>query len=128
MKALLATVLLFAATVMAQQQQPHPPYQPPQDQPRSVSPNQPPEQSPPDMQAPAQPTLSNAEVQHQIDSKIADQPELAASNIKVNVDDHSVSLTGTVDSQEQHDLVLRIAQSYAGDRPIDDKIAIRGHA
>jgi osmotically-inducible protein OsmY len=35
-----------------------------------------------------------------------------------------VILTGTVASEEQHDLALRIAQSYAGDRKIVDKIKL----
>jgi len=34
-------------------------------------------------------------------------------------------LTGTVDSEKQHDLAVRIAQSFAGDRQVVDKIKIR---
>jgi osmotically-inducible protein OsmY len=34
-------------------------------------------------------------------------------------------LTGSVDTERQHNLALRIAQSYAGDRKIADKIKIR---
>jgi osmotically-inducible protein OsmY len=33
-------------------------------------------------------------------------------------------LSGTVDDERQHDLALRIAQSYAGDRRIVDNIQI----
>ena len=34
-------------------------------------------------------------------------------------------LTGNVDTETQHDLALRIAQSYAGDRRIVDKIKVK---
>ena len=40
------------------------------------------------------------------------------------MDENSVILTGRVDSEQQHDLALRIAQSYAGDRKIVDKIKV----
>jgi hyperosmotically inducible protein len=128
MKALLLGAALLLATALMAQQQPHPPYQPPSSAPQTVTPDQPQEPMPPDTQAPAHRTLSSSAVQQQIDGKIGDEPGLAGSNIKVNVDDSSVVLTGTVDSEQQHDLALRIAQAYAGDRPIDDKIQIRGHA
>jgi len=39
-------------------------------------------------------------------------------------DENTVLLTGNVDSEQQHDLALRIAQSYAGDRKIVDKIKV----
>jgi osmotically-inducible protein OsmY len=49
---------------------------------------------------------------------------LRNSNVGVHVDENSVILTGAVDSEQQHDLALRIAQSYAGDRKIVDKIKV----
>jgi len=35
-----------------------------------------------------------------------------------------VTLSGTVNTEQQHDLALRIAHSYAGDRKIVDKIEL----
>jgi len=122
---LLGSALLLAASLMAQQQ-PHPPHQPPAQQPPSA--DQPTEAMPPDTKAPASPELPNSEVEQKIQHTMADMPELSSSNVKVSVTDDAISLTGTVDSQQQHDLALRVAQSYAGDRSIDDKVQIRGHA
>jgi osmotically-inducible protein OsmY len=47
---------------------------------------------------------------------------LRSSNVGVHVNEDSVILTGTVNSEQQHDLALRIAKSYAGARKIVDKI------
>jgi osmotically-inducible protein OsmY len=47
-------------------------------------------------------------------------------NLAVKADDKSVTLTGTVDTQRQHDLALSIAQSHAGDRKVVDQIKIKG--
>ena len=128
MKALLVGATLLLATTVMAQQKPHPPYQPPLPAPQTVPPDQPVEPVPPDVQAPAHAPLSPVQIQQLIDKQIADEPSLAGTNIKVSVDEHSVSLTGTVNSEQQHDLALRIAQSYAGDRRVDDNIQIRGHA
>jgi len=54
------------------------------------------------------------------------EPALANTNVEVKTTDKSVTLTGSLDTERQHDLALRIAQSYAGDRKIVDKIKIRG--
>jgi len=48
--------------------------------------------------------------------------------MRVKADDESVMLTGTVNTEKQHGLALRIAQSYAGQRKIVDKIQIREQA
>jgi osmotically-inducible protein OsmY len=68
--------------------------------------------------------LSTPEVQQQIQQGLNSEPTLRNSNVGVHVDENSVVLTGNVTSEEQHDLVLRIAQSYAGDRKIVDKIKL----
>jgi len=52
------------------------------------------------------------------------EPALRNSNVGVHVDENSVILTGTVHSEQQYDLALRIAQAYAGDRKIVDKMKI----
>ena len=118
-----AAALLFATSTMAQQQGQNP-TAPPQGTPPFVQ-SEPNDQMPPDTHAPAHQELSTTEVQKQIQNKISDEPGLAGSNVSVNVDDRSVTLTGTVNSEQQHDLALGIARSLAGDRPIDDKIALR---
>jgi hyperosmotically inducible protein len=125
----LGTVLLFA-TFAAAQQEAQPPYAPPPHEtpPPPVTGERTPGQMPPDTKAPATPAVTNSDVQQQIQKKISEEPGLAGANVSVSVDDRSVVLTGTVDSQEQHDLALKMAQSVAGDRPIDDKLQIRAKA
>ena len=124
----LGTILLFAGFAAAQEAQP--PYAPPRHEtpPPPITGESNPHQMPPDTKAPATPALSSSEIQQQIQKKVSEEPLLAGANVSVSVDDRSVVLTGTVDSQEQHDLALKMAQSVAGDRPIDDKLQIRGKA
>ncbi len=78
---------------------------------------------PPDQEAPPR-ALSTPEVQQQIQRGLNSEPALRNSDVGAHVDKNSVILTGTVDSEQQHDLAVRIAQSYAGDRKIVDKIKI----
>ena len=126
---LLGTMLLSAAFAVAQQDA-QPPYAPPPHETPAppTTGERAPGQMPPDTAAPATPAVTNAEVQQQIQKKISDEPGLTGANVSVTVDDRSIVLTGTVDSQEQHDLAMKMAQSVAGDRPIDDKLQIRNKA
>ena len=64
-------------------------------------------------------------MQEQIEQGLNSEPTLRSRNFGVDVDEDSVILTGTVDTENQHDLAIRIAQSYAGDRKIIDKIKLR---
>src|SRR5262245_58222491 len=73
-------------------------------------------QMPPDTQAPAPEALSSKQVEQQITARLSAEPALANANLNAKADDNSVVLTGTVGSEQQHDLALRIAQSYAGER------------
>jgi osmotically-inducible protein OsmY len=126
-RALCGLALAFAVTAFAQQQSPTnpPPYTTPPTFPDDQASRQ---EMPPDTKAPAPQGLSTAEVEQQIQDKLNREPILANTNVGVKTDDKSVTLTGTVDTDAQHDLALRIAQSYAGDRTIVDKITVRGQA
>ena len=126
---LLAAVLLLATMASAQQPAQPPAGPPPQETPTPSTPEERhPNQMPPDTHAPATPALSNSQVQQQLEKKIAEDPGLTGSNVSVTVDDHGIVLSGTVESEQQHQLALRAAQSVAGDRPIDDKIQVHGKA
>jgi BON domain len=119
-------LLLFAASMVAQQQG-NPPYSPP---PYGTPPTFPQEQKPaqpmpPDTKAPPPETLPSADVEQQIQKKLATEPLLAKTNLNASVDDKSVVLSGTVADERQHELALRIAESYSGDRRIVDKIQVR---
>ena len=119
--------LLLATTAFAQ----YPGQQPPQSTPPTFPQGQQarPDQMPPDQMAPEQdtssPRLPTAEVQQQIQQGLSSQPSLHETKIAVRVTEASVFLTGTVDSEAQHELALRVAGSYAGDRQLIDKIKVR---
>ena len=80
---------------------------------------------PPDQETQPSQGLSTAQVQQQIEQGLYSEPALANTNVSVKADESAVVLTGTVDSEKQHDLAVRIAQSFAGDRQVVDKIKIR---
>ena len=123
-----ACLLLAAASLFAQQRGPQrspPPYATPPTFP-DQRPDTGPQQMPPDTRAPAQRPLSSGEVQDQIQKQLDTDPALDGTAVKATVDDKAVVLSGTVETEKQHALALRIAESYAGDRRIKDKITIRG--
>lgn len=121
---LFGLALLMSTTMFAQQQGQLPPTAPPQSTPPTFPEERAPrQQMPPDQEAPPQ-GLSTPEVQRQIQQGLNSEPMLRNSNVGVHVDENSVILSGTVSSEEQHDVPLRIAQSYAGDRKIVDKIKL----
>jgi hypothetical protein len=123
MKYALAGLALLLATVsFSQQQTQPPPASPPYTTPQTF-PEAP--QMPPDQKAPPPQALSTKEVEQQIQDHFNAEPALANSNVGVKADEGSVVLTGTVYSDVQHDLALRIAQSFAGDRKVVDKIEVR---
>jgi hypothetical protein len=118
------TLLLLATSVLAQQQNPprYPPYTTPPTFPDDRGARK---QMPPDINAPTQ-ELSPTEIQQQIQKKLDTEPALSTVVVKATVNDHSVMLKGTVLDERQHHLALRIAESYAGERQIVDKIEVRG--
>jgi hyperosmotically inducible protein len=119
---LISLLLLLTSMVFAQQQgqQPNgPPQTTPPTFPRHETPER---QMPPDQNA--QP-LSTAQVQEQIQQGLNSEPALSNSKVSVKTNEDSVVLSGTVESERQHELALRIAQSYAGDRKVVDKIRVQ---
>jgi hypothetical protein len=120
--------LLFAVSLMAQQGPPYSP--PPYITPPTLPGERPPELMPlpPDTAAPSPETLPSSDIQGQIQKKLTSEPLLANSSVDAAVDDSSVTLSGTVENEPQHDLALRIADSYAGERRIIDKIQVRARA
>jgi hypothetical protein len=129
---LICLTLLLSSLSIAQQ-----PGQPPPDaqQPPGATPptfpqdpqvpgQQPPRPLPPDEKAPPPRALSTAEVRQQITSHLSSEPALAKTNLDARVSASSVALTGQVATEEQHDVALRIARSYAGNRKLVDKIKV----
>src|SRR5438445_12436642 len=118
--------LVFVTSAFGQQQ--HPNNSPPYTTPTTFPDGRPQQQMPPDTKAPPPQDLSGSEVEQQIQKKLSREPALASTEIGVKIDATSVTLTGSVDTERQRDLALRIAQSYAGQRKVVDKIKIQGQA
>src|SRR5215472_10717481 len=68
-------------------------------------------------QAAAQPsrdqTDSNRRIHDSIDDLMSSDPVLSGSDVEVDVDDHNVTLTGSVESHVQHQRVLQLVVPYA---------------
>ncbi len=114
--------LLLVSLSFSQQPVQPPPGSPPYTTPPTFPEGQ---QIPPDQKAPPSQALSPAQVEQQIKAHFSAEPALANTNVSVKAGEGLVELTGTVDNAVQHDLALRIAQSYAGDRKVVDKITVR---
>jgi len=81
---------------------------------------------PPDTEAPPQQRASSAEVQQQIQERLSSEPALSDAAVSAHANDSSVILTGTVNSEREHQLALDIAHSYAGGRQVLDRIEVKG--
>ena len=131
MKHILCGIVLLAAALASAQVgpvQPQPGQQPPSTPPTFPEGRQSPRQTmPPDQQAPA-PTpeaASSEQVQQEIMQQFGSDPALSGANLRAEVDEASIVVSGAVDTIEQHDMALRIAQSHAGDRNVVDKIKVK---
>jgi len=68
--------------------------------------------------------LTTPEAQQLIQDSLSSDRELAQSNVSARTDDRAIVLMGSVGSQKQHEIALRIAQSFTGGRQIVDKIKV----
>src|SRR5215469_14651239 len=107
-------VLAFFLVIsgFAQQQPQTPSTSPPYTTPPTFPEGQ---QLPPDKAAPPPRQLTSTEVEEQIKDHLASEPALATVKVNTNVKPQSIVLTGTVDTEAQHNLAVRIAKSYSGD-------------
>jgi len=118
----LGLVLLTAGAVVSQQSPP--PTMPPSTPPTFPEDRAPRQEAPPSSEQAEPRNLTTPEVQQQIVQGFSAEPMLRNSNVDVQVDEDSVTLTGSVKSEQQHDRALRIVESYSGDRKIVDKIKV----
>ncbi len=124
---LLAVLALATGLAIAQEQPPQ--SQPGQAQPAPTQPapqtQQPPE---PQQQPPAhqgQTGMTSQQLQAAFQSALQKNPDL--SNVKVNVTDDKIELSGTVPSQADKDKVRRTAEANADGRKIvDDDLKVSG--
>ena len=122
MKCVLLGLALLLATLGFAQEPRQPSRTPPTFPEGQQAPSQ---QMPPDQKAPPGRGLSDSEARQQIAEHLKSEPALRNTNITCKVDEDSVELKGTVATEEQHDLALRIARSYAGERTIVDNVKLR---
>jgi osmotically-inducible protein OsmY len=91
-------------------------------------------QMPPDLEAPQDRTTTpeaqmsaadSTQVQQQIEQGLQSQTDLSSSKIAVKADDTSVTLTGSVANDMQHQKVLSIASAHSAGRKIVDNLKIQ---
>ena len=66
------------------------------------------------------------QLQSQIQGAIQNEPTLSGSNVNVNVTDTAIELSGTVPTGKEKQTAKRIAQSYAGNRKVVDRLTVTG--
>jgi len=120
--AVCALAFFLIMSSFAQQQPQTPSTSPPYTTPPTFPEGQ---QMPPDKKAPPPRQLTSTEAEQQIKDHLASEPALATVKVNNKVKLQSVVLTGTVDTEAQHNLAVRIAQSHSGDRQVVDKIRVK---
>jgi osmotically-inducible protein OsmY len=78
----------------------------------------------PEQAAQSSEELTTLEAQQFIHEGLSSDPALAGASVGVQTDDRAIMLMGSVGSEKQHEVALRIAQSFSGGRQIVDKIRI----
>lgn len=68
----------------------------------------------------------SASVKGQLDQAYQSEPSLSGSSIQVEVSDASIQLTGSVPTSKEKTTAKRIAQSYAGNRKVVEKLTVSG--
>jgi osmotically-inducible protein OsmY len=68
--------------------------------------------------------LTTPEVQRLIHDGLSSETDLAHASVIVRTDDRAIVLMGNVANERQHEVALRIAQSFTGGRQIVDKIRV----
>ena len=69
--------------------------------------------------------LTSSEAQNAIQEKLKEEPGLNSTKVDVALTAGTVKLSGTVPSEEDRDKVVRIAKSYAGNREVQDQLAVQ---
>jgi osmotically-inducible protein OsmY len=71
--------------------------------------------------------LSNGTLQSRIEDAVRNEPTLGNSLITVNVTDNGIDLSGTVGSTKNKQTAERIAESFDGNRKLNDSLVVTGH-
>lgn len=106
--------------------------------PTSDKPAAPPQQQKPEGQSPSLPQGSapmpssnvadSGSLKGQLDQAYQSEPSLSGSSIQVDVTDSAIQLTGSVPTGKEKTTAKRIAQSYAGNRKVVEKLTVSGRS
>lgn len=72
--------------------------------------------------------LSSGGLQSQIQNALKNEPTLINNNLNVSVSDDQIDLAGTVATAKEKLTAERIAESYAGNRKVKDRVTISGRS
>jgi osmotically-inducible protein OsmY len=75
---------------------------------------------------PASNVTDSATLKGQLDQAYQSEPTLVGSSIQVDVTDSAIQLTGSVPTGKEKTTAKRIAQSYAGNRKVVEKLTVSG--
>lgn len=85
----------------------------------------------PSVQAPAtpatqegNPTVSDSDLQSQIQNALTKEPTLSADSLQANVTDQNIELWGNVETAREKQTALRIVQSYAANKKVVNHISV----
>lgn len=73
------------------------------------------------------PSGDSNSLQSQIENAIRNEPTLGSSHIDIRVNPGSIDLSGTVGSSKDKQTAERIAQSFDGNRKLNDSLVVTGH-
>jgi hypothetical protein len=117
-----ALVLLATPLIAAQQ----PPQNPPYTTPPTLPDNRPDSRQPPELpDQHSQQAMTSSDIEQQLEQSISEDATLKDADIRTKVDDESITLTGTVQSESEHSKVLATVQPYAGRRKVVDKLVVK---
>ncbi len=69
--------------------------------------------------------LTATEAKSQIEEKLRTEPGLDSKQVQVSLTDKTVELSGSVPTSNDRQKAIRIAQSFAGDRQVEDHLTIQ---
>jgi osmotically-inducible protein OsmY len=72
------------------------------------------------------PDVDSNTLRSQIDSALKSDPTLGNAQVSVDVNATQITLSGSVPSGKEKQTAVRIAQSYAGNRRVSDKVTLAG--
>ena len=75
---------------------------------------------------PSSNVADSASLREQLNQAYQSEPSLSGSSIQIEVTDTAIQLSGTVPTGKEKTTAKRIAQSYAGDRKVTDKMTVSG--